>query len=413
MTSQEMTDHQTQSHRTRKGGKCGGVTPQKTPDRSSPYGGGSDSSKGGKAKSKPMPPQTEAQVAQAKKREHFAGVWRPRQGDTSDRAHVLSVPWPYRLTEMPQGWKTKIIDMGKEEGLEVSFRSHRAAARRDDPMMSSNSMLLHIRGKPHETDARARSIEFFQLVCEDVQSSGLAAPSLTDESYYWQNADHDDETDDGASLATFTYQGTTVEINRSGITKVEAVTKNRIDIRHIKNRVIRPRVKKQQQKDVLMLKGKDQDTVSHSAAACPREVPKADEDIVTIDSNVEDESSQPSELGQASRAMERSLELFQRRKSLKEMESCPLFKVPDDDVDEVPEVKARETATKASSSTAVHADPDSSSLVLQALDEEDVLSRQIWDRAQEVIAEQSQYIMCCDDFTRYMWGGWGGGRMSF
>ena len=203
---------------------CGGV---------SPYGGAASSGhswqpisplaakgkeRGQAVAEKPWPP-TQSQALKKQKQAKFPR-WHPRRGDPESRAHILAIPWPYRLVDMPANWMATWKANAAEEALTLSIRAPRAAAWRDNPELVACCNILSIRGPPADLGSRWRAMEFYTGIVLDLQDQGIECPNLgPDEIFEIQD---DDDGNDGAQVIEITHDGVTVTIDRQGPRAVRA-----------------------------------------------------------------------------------------------------------------------------------------------------------------------------------------------
>ena len=157
-------------------------------------------------------------MAQAARAERVATIpnRQERLGDPEPRTHILPVPWPYSLSQMPAGWKRQCIERCEEEGLIFSIRTHRHLVWRDAPeLVGAHSCMISIRGQPHDPACRCRALNVFQDICFDLSVSGWTVPALQTELLF--SSYGEDGTDDGASMVQLRHDGVVLDINRRGV----------------------------------------------------------------------------------------------------------------------------------------------------------------------------------------------------
>ena len=205
-------------------GGCGGVSPYRSAASSShswqPISplAAKGKEKGQAVAERPWPP-TQAQALKKQKQAKYPR-WHPRRGDTDSRAHILAIPWPYRVVDMPPNWMATWKAKAQEEALTVSIRAPRSAAWRDNPELVACCNILSIRGPPADLGSRWRAMQLYTDMVLDLQDQGIECPSLGPDEIF--EIRDDDDGNDGAQVIEITHEGVTSTIDREGPRDVRA-----------------------------------------------------------------------------------------------------------------------------------------------------------------------------------------------
>ena len=136
-----------------------------------------------------------------------------RAGDTSDRDHVLSVPWKFKHSEFsPEFWQDWQQRAG-DQGLVLSVRRARAAQRRVRGAIA-DEFINTLCVKAQNKKSKAVRVRAFEFLADFVDAVGDLMDQKIDDPEDSEVSTDEDE-DDGADLVEATMYGTTVVVSRT------------------------------------------------------------------------------------------------------------------------------------------------------------------------------------------------------
>ena len=158
-------------------------------------------------------PLTQAQAARAEKSQWYKDRGQfPRQGDTSDRGHVLSVPVPFGPVQMGQMFN-EFKEYAQKEGLKLSIRAMRHAAWQDKIASKEFPNSLTLRGPKGDYGAPLRAIQLLEDMFIMMADNNICDPTLLPGEQVEEASDS--EGDEAHTVETTLYGVTTRRLKRT------------------------------------------------------------------------------------------------------------------------------------------------------------------------------------------------------
>ena len=169
---------------------------------------------------KARPLTWQAQASRAERGQYYKERYGqlPRQGDTSDRGHLLSVPVPFGPAQMGQSFKT-FQEYALKEGLKMSIRAMRKAAYRDTIASKEFPNCLTLRGPKGDYGAPLRAIQLLEDMFIMMADNNICDPKLLPAEQVEEASDS--EGDEAHTVETTLYGTTTTRLKHAS--KVVAV----------------------------------------------------------------------------------------------------------------------------------------------------------------------------------------------